>query len=113
MFSRFKFGGRGSPCIGITSIQLLGRQMQISSLSTWRGEKAAAGKFETASAADAAPRAISSVASAEAPLAASLQAMPEIDQSKVEAVRAALARGEVRFDARRLAGLIEQYHGGR
>ncbi|MCD0492715.1 flagellar biosynthesis anti-sigma factor FlgM [Chromobacterium violaceum] len=108
----FKFGGLGSPCIGITPIQSVGRQMQISSLSTWRGEKAA-GKTETAAATDAAPRAASPSAFAEAPLAASLRAMPEVDQSRVDEIRAALARGEVRFDAQRLAGLIEQYHGGR
>ncbi|AXE32340.1 flagellar biosynthesis anti-sigma factor FlgM [Chromobacterium phragmitis] len=87
--------------------------MQISSLSTWRGDKAAAGKAEAPVAGDAPRPASRALSPAEAPLAASLQAMPEIDQAKVEAVRAALARGEVRFDAQRLAGLIDQYHGGR
>jgi negative regulator of flagellin synthesis FlgM len=39
--------------------------------------------------------------------------MPEIDSARVAAVRDALARGEIRFDAQRLAGLIERFHGGR
>jgi len=42
-----------------------------------------------------------------------LAAMPEIDSARVAAVRDALARGEIRFDAQRLAGLIERFHGGR
>jgi negative regulator of flagellin synthesis FlgM len=42
-----------------------------------------------------------------------LREMPEIDQAKVAALRDALARGEVRFDAGKLAGLISRYHGGR
>ncbi|NDV12787.1 flagellar biosynthesis anti-sigma factor FlgM [Crenobacter caeni] len=42
-----------------------------------------------------------------------LREAPEVDLERVEAVRAAIARGEVRFDAERLAGLIEQFHGVR
>ncbi|MDZ7862158.1 flagellar biosynthesis anti-sigma factor FlgM [Acidovorax sp.] len=42
-----------------------------------------------------------------------LRAMPEIDEAKVAALRDALARGEIRFDAGKLAGLITRYHGGR
>ncbi len=42
-----------------------------------------------------------------------LRDAPEVDLERVEAVRAAIARGEVRFDADRLAGLIEQFHGSR
>ncbi|KZE85954.1 flagellar biosynthesis anti-sigma factor FlgM [Chromobacterium subtsugae] len=85
--------------------------MQISSLSSWRADKAAPAKTDAAATADAPAR--PAPAAAEAPLAAALQAMPEVDLAKVDAVRAALARGEVRFDPQRLAGLIEQYHGGR
>lgn len=44
---------------------------------------------------------------------AALREMPEIDEAKVAALRDALARGEVRFDAAKLAGLISRYHGGR
>lgn len=48
-----------------------------------------------------------------APAQAALEAMPEIDNARVAAVRDALARGEIQFDAKRLAGLIERFHGGR
>lgn len=48
-----------------------------------------------------------------APAQEALAAMPDIDSARVAAVRDALARGEIRFDARRLAGLIERFHGGR
>lgn len=48
-----------------------------------------------------------------APAQAALAAMPEIDSARVAAVRDALARGEIQFDAKRLAGLIERFHGGR
>lgn len=46
------------------------------------------------------------------PAQAALAAMPEIDQAKVDALRAALARGEIQFDAGRLARLIQRFHGG-
>lgn len=42
---------------------------------------------------------------------AALQQMPEIDAAKVAQVREALERGEIRFDAGKLAQLIERYHG--
>lgn len=47
------------------------------------------------------------------PAKAALAAMPEIDLDKVETLREALARGEIRFDAGRLAQLIQRFHGGR
>jgi len=43
---------------------------------------------------------------------AALHELPEIDETKVAALRDALARGEVRFDAGKLAGLIQRYHNG-
>jgi negative regulator of flagellin synthesis FlgM len=43
---------------------------------------------------------------------AELAALPEIDQAKVDALREALARGEIGFDADRLARLIQRFHGG-
>jgi len=46
------------------------------------------------------------------PALSALGDMPDVDQAKVDAVRAALARGEARFDATRLAALIERFHGG-
>lgn len=45
------------------------------------------------------------------PAAEALRAMPEIDQAKVDALRDALARGEVPFNPVRLAALIERHHG--
>jgi negative regulator of flagellin synthesis FlgM len=39
--------------------------------------------------------------------------MPEIDAARVAEIRAALERGELGFDAGKLAQLIERYHGSR
>lgn len=39
--------------------------------------------------------------------------MPDIDQAKMDAIRDALACGEISFNPARLAALIERYHGGR
>ena len=47
------------------------------------------------------------------PAKAALAEMPEIDQAKVDKLREALARGEISFDAGRLAKLIQRFHGGR
>lgn len=47
------------------------------------------------------------------PALAALRDMPDIDQAKIEALRDALARGDISFDPSRLAGLIERYHGNR
>lgn len=47
-----------------------------------------------------------------APALKALAEMPDIDQAKVDAVRDALAKGEIKFDAGKLAGLIARYHGG-
>ena len=66
---------------------------------------------------EAAPAVIGSAAALESstlqPAMSALAAMPEIDQAKVETLREALARGEIRFDAGRLAQLIQRFHGGR
>jgi negative regulator of flagellin synthesis FlgM len=45
-----------------------------------------------------------------APAITALRDLPEIDQSKVAMLRDALARGELPFDASKLAALIERYH---
>ncbi|HEY1397269.1 flagellar biosynthesis anti-sigma factor FlgM [Roseateles sp.] len=47
------------------------------------------------------------------PAQAALAAMPEVDEVKVAALRDALAKGEIKFDANRLSQLIQRYHGGR
>lgn len=39
--------------------------------------------------------------------------MPDIDQARVDAIRDALARGEISFNPERLAALIDRYHSGR
>ncbi len=44
---------------------------------------------------------------------AQLQQMPEVDSARVAEIRAALERGEIGFDAGKLASLIERYHGSR
>ncbi|MFC7419106.1 flagellar biosynthesis anti-sigma factor FlgM [Iodobacter arcticus] len=41
-----------------------------------------------------------------------LQAGPEIDMAKVQEIRNALLRGEIHFDADKVAGLMQKYHGG-
>jgi negative regulator of flagellin synthesis FlgM len=44
------------------------------------------------------------------PAIEALREMPDIDQAKVAALRDALAKGEIPFNASRLAGLIERFH---
>ena len=46
------------------------------------------------------------------PAAEALRALPEIDHARVAELRDALAKGELPFDAGRLAGLIQRFHGG-
>lgn len=46
------------------------------------------------------------------PAMQALRSMPDFDHARVTALREALARGELPFDAGRLAGLIERFHGG-
>lgn len=48
-----------------------------------------------------------------APAKEALAALPDVDQARVAALRDALAKGELPFDASRLAGLIDRYHGSR
>ncbi|GAB7539405.1 flagellar biosynthesis anti-sigma factor FlgM [Burkholderia sp. 22PA0099] len=43
---------------------------------------------------------------------AAQRAMPAIDTARVEQIRAALAAGEMPFDAGRLAAVISRFHGG-
>ena len=42
-----------------------------------------------------------------------MAAMPEIDAQRVAEIKAALARGEIAFDAQKIAGLVVRHHGGR
>lgn len=67
--------------------------------------------------AGAAPAAAANAAPLESavlqPALTALQAQPDIDQAKVDALREALARGEMPFDPARLAGLVERFHRNR
>jgi negative regulator of flagellin synthesis FlgM len=45
------------------------------------------------------------------PAQAALRALPDFDAARVAELRDALARGELPFDAGRLAGLIQRFHG--
>ncbi|GFE84386.1 hypothetical protein GCM10011487_63860 [Steroidobacter agaridevorans] len=44
------------------------------------------------------------------PAMAAMNEMPDIDQEKVSALKAALERGELPFNPTKLAALIERYH---
>ena len=65
----------------------------------------------------AAPAAVDRASAAESallkPAQAAMDQMPDIDAAKVAELRDALARGDIKFDAARLAALIQRYHGGR
>jgi negative regulator of flagellin synthesis FlgM len=67
----------------------------------------------TGTATSAAPAAAPLQSAALQPALAALRDMPEIDAAKVQALRDALARGEVALDTDRLAGLIERFHRSR
>lgn len=70
----------------------------------------ATGDAATASASPAAAGLQSTVMQ---PALVALRGMPELDLEKIAALRAALAQGELPFNAAKLAGLIERFHGGR
>jgi negative regulator of flagellin synthesis FlgM len=42
-----------------------------------------------------------------------LRALPDFDSARVAELRDALAKGELPFDAGRLAGLIQRFHGSK
>lgn len=62
----------------------------------------------TAASADNVPQALQSAQLQ--PALQAIDALPDVDQAKVQAVREALAKGEMPFDAAKLAALIESYH---
>ena len=45
------------------------------------------------------------------PAQSALRALPDFDAARVAELRDALAKGELPFDAGRLAGLIQRFHG--
>jgi len=46
------------------------------------------------------------------PAQSALRSLPDFDAARVAELRDALAKGELPFDAGRLAGLIQRFHGG-
>lgn len=42
-----------------------------------------------------------------------LAGMPDVDAARVAEIKDALARGDISFDPRKLAQLIERHHGGK
>lgn len=46
------------------------------------------------------------------PAVQALKEMPDFDHAKVAMLRDALAKGELPFDAGKLAGMIQRFHGG-
>ncbi|OWY39980.1 flagellar biosynthesis anti-sigma factor FlgM [Xenophilus sp. AP218F] len=87
--------------------------MQITPRSLLARELSASGKAQSKAEALPQPAAAAAGDGALASAAAGLQALPEVDLSRVAEVKQALARGEVQFDAQRLADLVARYHGGR
>lgn len=69
----------------------------------------------TATAAGAAPAQVQVGVQAEGVQAAhkAMAALPEVDMARVAEIKEALARGDIAFDPRKLAGLIARHHGGR
>ena len=47
------------------------------------------------------------------PAKSALKDLPDFDAAKVAELRDALQKGELPFDAGRLAGLIQRFHGGK
>lgn len=78
-------------------------------------ESAASARVAAANASVVAPDAVHVGAQTERVQAAQAQlaAMPEVDAARVAEIKAALARGEIAFDAQKIAGLVVRHHGGR
>jgi len=65
----------------------------------------------SATPAPAAAEAVETQSAVLQPAMAALGDLPSIDQARVAEIRDALARGELPFDASRLAALVQRYHG--
>lgn len=75
--------------------------------------RAASGPSADAGAVTASARAPGEAAlqsAALGPALAALEQLPQIDEVRVDALRDALAKGELPFDAGKLAALIESFH---
>jgi negative regulator of flagellin synthesis FlgM len=92
-----------------------GTRMKISSGSTPSVSIAplAGGAAAPAAAPVSAPAGTDALESAVLqPAQKALGALPDFDAARVAELRDALANGELPFDAGRLAGLIQRFHGG-
>lgn len=83
--------------------------------SAHAAESTSTARLAAASASVVAPDAVHVGAQTERVQAAHVQlaAMPEVDAARVADIKAALARGEIAFDAQKIAGLVVRHHGGR
>jgi negative regulator of flagellin synthesis FlgM len=93
-----------------------GSRMKITGASTpvitpQAGGPAAAPVAAPAAAPERAPETLES--SVLQPAQAALKALPDFDAARVAELRDALTRGELPFDAGRLAGLIQRFHGSK
>lgn len=73
--------------------------------------EAVSGNSSTVSAAPAAAADAPLQSAVLQPALAAMREMPDIDHAKVAALRDALAKGEMPFNASKLAGLIQRFHG--
>lgn len=106
----------------MTSSKIRGSKMKLSNVNAPRAV-ATSGAADV-SAASALGAAVSSVVAPDAvhvgaqtervqAAQAQLAAMPEVDAARVAEIKAALARGDIPFDAQKIAGLVVRHHGGR
>jgi negative regulator of flagellin synthesis FlgM len=88
-----------------------GQRMKITGVST-PSIQLTPGAGAPAAAPAAAPAPAEALESAVLqPAQGALRALPDFDAARVAELRDALAKGELPFDAGRLAGLIQRFHG--
>ncbi len=92
-------------------MKITGASAPVSSVTVTGAAGAQAGAVQTPAASAAAAPALQS--EVLQPAAKALAALPDFDAARVAELRDQLAKGELPFDAGRLAGLIQRFHGGR
>jgi negative regulator of flagellin synthesis FlgM len=92
-----------------------GQRMKITGVSTPSVQSAPQAGAAAAPVAAPAPAAADAVleSSVLKPAQAALAALPDFDAARVAELRDALAKGELPFDAARLAGAIQRFHGSK
>jgi negative regulator of flagellin synthesis FlgM len=89
-----------------------GQRMKITGVSTPSIQLTPGAGGAAAAAPAAAPAPAEALESAVLqPAQGALRALPDFDAARVAELRDALAKGELPFDAGRLAGLIQRFHG--